>query len=104
MNMNKIYDKLRKCTGFEWDNYNINKNWEKHRVSPVESEQTFFNNTLFVADDIKHSESEIRYYALGKTDRNRKLFISFTIRNNKIRVISSRDMSKKERENYEKYK
>ncbi|MEJ2627668.1 MAG: BrnT family toxin [bacterium] len=102
--MDKIYDKLRECTGFEWDNYNISKNWEKHRVSPVESEQTFFNNPLFVADDIKHSKSEIRYYALGKTDRNRKLFISFTIRNNKIRVISSRDMSKKERDNYEKYK
>lgn len=101
--MKNIYETLRECNGFEWDKYNINKNWEKHRVSPIESEQIFFNNPLFVADDIEHSESEIRFYALGKTDRNRKLFISFTIRNKKIRVISSRDMSKKERDNYEKY-
>ncbi|MBN2104193.1 BrnT family toxin [bacterium] len=102
--MKNIYDKLRECTGFEWDKYNIDKNWQKHRVSPVESEQMFFNKPLFVAGDIKHYKSEIRYYALGKKDRNRKLFISFTIRDNKIKVISSRDMSKKERDNYEKYK
>jgi uncharacterized DUF497 family protein len=101
--MNEIYDKLRECTGFEWDKYNINKNWEKHHVSPVESEEIFFNNPIVVAGDIKHSKSEMRYYALGKTARNRKLFISFTIRNSKIRVISSRDMSKKERDDYEKY-
>ena len=101
--MNKIYEKLRECTGFEWDKFNINKNWEKHNVSPIESEQVFFNNPLIVADDIKHSDSEDRYYILGKTDRNRRLFISFTIRKFKIRVISSRDMSRKERENYEKY-
>ena len=101
--MEIIYEKLRKCTGYEWDRHNINKNWKKHHVAPVESEQVFFNNQLIVADDIKHSKSEIRYYALGKTDRNRKLFISFTIRSLKIRVISSRDMSKKERDNYERY-
>jgi uncharacterized DUF497 family protein len=101
--MNEIYDKLRECTGFEWDKYNINKNWEKHHVTPVESEEVFFNNPVIVAGDIEHSKSEIRYYALGKTAQNRKLFISFTIRNSKIRIISSRDMSKKERDNYEKY-
>lgn len=101
--MNEIYIKLRECIGFDWDKHNINKNWEKHHVTPVESEQIFFNNPLIVADDIKHSKSETRYYALGKTDRDRKLFISFTIRNSKIRVISARDMSRKERNNYEQY-
>jgi len=102
--MDKIYNIIRECTGFNWDKYNINKNWEKHNVAPVESEQVFFNNPLIIAVDIKHTIVENRYYALGKTDRGRKLFIAFTIRNSKIRVISSRDMSKKERDEYEKHK
>ncbi|MDZ7724606.1 MAG: BrnT family toxin [candidate division KSB1 bacterium] len=80
----------------------MHKNWEKHKVTPVESEQIFFNKTLLVAYDVKHSKSELRYYALGVTDTNRYLFIAFTIRNNLIRVISSRDMSKKERKTYER--
>ncbi len=101
--MDKIYKILRECIGFEWDEYNIKKNWEKHNVSPVESEQIFFNKPLIIAADIKHTKSETRYYALGKTDRDRKLFIAFTIRKLKIRVISSRDMSRKEREDYEKH-
>ena len=100
--MEEIHQILRDCTGFEWDKYNINKNWEKHHVAPVESEQVFFNNPLLIAADVKHSEAETRYFALGKTDRNRKLFIAFTIKELKIRVISSRDMSKKERAEYER--
>ncbi|MBD3385324.1 BrnT family toxin [candidate division KSB1 bacterium] len=101
--MDKIYDIIRDCTGFNWDKYNINKNWEKHNVTPVESEQVFFNNPFIITADIKHTKVESRYYALGKTDRGRKLFIAFTIRNSKIRVISSRDMSKKERDEYEQH-
>lgn len=101
--MDDIYGILRECIGFEWDEYNIKKNWEKHNVSPLESEQIFFNKPLILAADIKHAKSETRYYALGKTDRDRKLFIAFTIRKLKIRVISSRDMSRKEREDYEKH-
>ncbi|HHS13282.1 MAG TPA: BrnT family toxin [bacterium] len=102
--MNDIYNALRACTGFEWDKHNIYKNWEKHRVTPTESEQVFFNQPLILADDAMHSGAEIRFYALGSSDRSRRLFISFTIRNLKIRVISSREMSKKEREEYEKHR
>ncbi len=98
----KPIELLNDCVGFEWDSNNINKNWDKHRVTPTESEQLFFNKPLFIADDIKHTEKELRFYALGKTDSNRFLFIAFTIRNKKIRVISSRDMNKKERRIYEK--
>ncbi len=101
--MNTIYKALQDCIGFEWDKTNIKKIWEKHHVSPIESEQIFFKKPLFIAADIKHSEEEKRYYALGCTDRGRKLFIVFTIRKKRIRVISSRDMSKKERKEYEKY-
>lgn len=95
-------DILQECTGFEWDENNIQKNLEKHNVTPVETEEIFFNKPLLVAPDIEHSHSEVRYFALGVTDSGRYLFIAFTIRNRRIRVISSRDMSRKERRKYEK--
>lgn len=94
-------DKLLGCTGFEWDQENIEKNWLKHKVSPVECEQVFFNQAL-VAEDLKRSQREKRYYALGLTDDKRLLFVAFTIRENLIRVVSARDMSRKERKKYEK--
>jgi hypothetical protein len=96
-----IYKTLQECTGFEWDQHNIKKNWDKHKVAPVETEQVFFNKALIVVDDPKHSKQEKRFYALGRTDQNRNLFIAFTIRGEKIRIISSRDMNKKERRIYE---
>jgi hypothetical protein len=98
------YKKLQECTGFQWDKHNIQKNWEKHKVSPAESEQAFFNKPLIVAKDVNHSQEEERFYALGKTDQGRRLFIAFTVRRMFIRVISSRDMNKKERRIYEKRK
>ena len=97
--MNNI-DKLFNCKGFNWDRGNVEKNWRKHRVSLVECEQIFFNKALF-AEDVKHSQPEKRYYALGLTNNKRPLFVAFTIRRNLIRVISARDMSKKERKIYE---
>jgi uncharacterized DUF497 family protein len=100
---NKL-DILLKCTGFEWDEHNSNKIWIKHRVSPSECEQVFFNIPLIISDDTEHSVLENRYYALGCTDEKRNLFIVFTIRNLKIRVISARDMNRKERKEYESHK
>ncbi len=87
--------------GFDWDDANLTKNWEKHRVAPWECEQVFFNLPLVVADDPVHSVTEVRYYVLGQTDASRQLFLVFTIRKQKIRVISARDMSSKERRTYE---
>ena len=78
----------------------MSKNWSKHRVSMSECEEIFFNQPLIVADDEKHSGDEKRFYALGKTDRGKRLFIVFTLRDNKIRIISARGMSKKERSIY----
>ena len=100
----KIIRIVQECTGFQWDRHNIQKNLEKHNVSPVESEQAFFNRPLIVVEDVQHSQYEERFYALGKTDQDRRLFIAFTIRKKLIRVISSRDMNKKERKIYEKGK
>jgi len=86
--------------GFEWDEANVEKNWLAHRVSPGEAEQVFFNKPLLVADDPAHSQGEKRYYILGQTDLGRLLFVAFTVRTKSIRVISARDMSRKERTAY----
>lgn len=83
--------------GFEWDAANLLKNWEKHRVSASECEQVFFNRPLVAASSDRKSQVEDRHYALGITDAGRRLFIVFTVRNRKIRVISARDMSRRER-------
>ena len=96
-------DVLSGCTGFEWDERNTGKNWQKHRVTPSECEEMFFNRPLVVADDIKHSEKENRFYALGHADSGRMLFVVFTVRQNLIRVVSARDMSQKERKVYESH-
>jgi uncharacterized DUF497 family protein len=95
-------DILRKCTGFEWDEGNLLKNWGKHRVSASECEQVFFNRPLVSLPDRAHSQVEPRFYALGQTDAARYLFIAFTVRNDLIRVISARDMSRRERKVFEK--
>lgn len=90
-------DWINTVEGFDWDEGNRDKNWLKHQVTNRECEELFFNLPLMVTDDEKHSQSEKRWYALGKTNNGRQLFISFTVRGNLIRVISARDMSRKER-------
>lgn len=87
--------------GFEWDEGNLLKNREKHRVSASGCEQVFFNRPLVAGLDEAHSEKETRLYALGITDAGRRLFLVFTVRESKIRVISARDMSRQERKVYE---
>ncbi len=96
-----IYQGLTECEGFEWDEGNILKSWERHKVTASECEQIFFNKPLIAAQDIEHSQKELLYFALGHTDAGRHLFIVFTLRKNLIRVISARDMNRKERRLYE---
>ncbi len=93
-------ERLRHCNGFQWDKGNADKNWERHRVSRSEAEEVFFNQPLIVAEDDLHSTAEDRYFALGRTNRGRLLFTVFVIRARRIRVISTRDMTKREREVY----
>ena len=83
--------------GFEWDEGNLTKNWDSHQVSSSECEEAFLNVPLLLADDVKHSVDEARYYALGQTDGGRPLFIAFAVRGTRIRVVSARPMSGKER-------
>lgn len=94
---------LNTITGFDWDQGNTRKSIEKHNVSQLEAEQVFFNRPLLLLHDTKHSQEEARYHALGKTDLERMLHITFTLRNNEalIRVISARNMHRKERAYYE---
>jgi len=89
-------------TGFDWDPGNERKN-DKHSVSQAEAEQVYFNQPLLILADEKHSKNEPRYHALGKTDAQRTLHITFTLRQEEtlIRVISARDMHRKERAVYE---
>lgn len=94
---------LTKITGFDWNDGNARKSAEKHEVSMAEAEQVFFNDPLLLLEDVKHSQRENRNHVLGKTDDGRLLHITFTLRHagEKIRVISARDMHRKERKIYE---
>jgi uncharacterized protein len=97
-------DPLRGCTGFDWDDGNLGKNWELHRVPFWEAEEIFFNEPLVNMTDQEHSKQEARYMALGQTDSGRLLFISFTVRRSLVRVISARDMTRREVRTYEQSK
>ena len=93
-------DPLAECTGFDWDQGNAEKVWVRHQVSPGECEEAFFNEPFLVAKDEEHSQREPRYYALGQTDAGRALFLVFAIRGELVRVITARDMSRRERREY----
>jgi uncharacterized protein len=95
-----IQDRLAAATGFDWDPGNREKNWLGHDVTNTECEQVFFNERLVVFSDAKHSQDEDRFYALGRTSADRRLFVVFTMRGTLVRVISARDMSRKERTLY----
>lgn len=83
--------------GFDWDSGKTDKNWSKHHVHSSECEEVFFNESYYVTEDAGHSKTEQRFYLLGVTNAGRHLFVVFIIRNNRIRIISARDMSRKER-------
>jgi hypothetical protein len=88
-----------RIVGFDWDKGNARKSIDKHSVTQAEAEQAFFNEPSLLLSDTKHSQREPRYHVLSKTDAGRLLHISFTLRavGTLIRVISARDMHRKER-------
>jgi uncharacterized protein len=94
---------LPEFEGFDWDKGNLEKNLKKHKVTSQEAEELFASDPFLIRRDDYHSnETEERLQALGKTKAGRKLFIAFTLRNNKVRVISVRDMTPQEEQAYEK--
>ena len=94
---------LGRIEGFDWDEGNARKSVEKHDVSQGEAEQIFFNDPLLIVEDVGHSVRELRLHALGRTDAERLLHVTFTLRSDGrlIRVISARPMHRKERVRYE---
>src|SRR4030043_2109146 len=97
--MPRVLNKLR-LIKFDWNKHNKHKNWDKHKVDFREVEEIFLNRPIKTLYDIKHSQKEDRFIAFGRRNKNRKLLVVFTIRKNKIRIISARDMSRKERKTY----
>ena len=90
--------------GFDWDFANVHKSLKRHNVSTVECEQVFFNEPFLIYEDAEHSINELRYYSLGVTNQYRHLTIIFTIREQKIRPLSARPMTKNEVKSYENIK
>jgi hypothetical protein len=84
-------------TGFDWDAGNVEKNWRRHHVSRGECEEVFFSHPLVLVPAVVRTTVEPRYYALGRSVTGRSLFIVFTRRGDRLRVISARDMSRRER-------
>ncbi|MEK7521695.1 MAG: BrnT family toxin [Patescibacteria group bacterium] len=97
-----VKKKLEEAIEFVWDKGNVDKNFVKHRVSNEESEEVFFDKRKVAFPDIIHSGKEERFIILGKTKKERVLFVAYTKRGNKIRVISARDINRKEKSLYEK--
>jgi uncharacterized DUF497 family protein len=91
---------LGEFTGFDWDDGNRGKNWWLHDVSDTECEQVFFNQPLLTMSDEEHADGEARYLTLGRTDQGRRLAVIFTTRQDRLRVISAREMTKRERKLY----
>lgn len=89
---------------FEWDRWNVNKIYHKHGITPKEAEEAFINEGSYFFSDIRHSQKEERFILLGKTSEKKNLFIVFTLRGQKVRIISARRMHGKEVESYEKAK
>jgi uncharacterized DUF497 family protein len=87
---------FEKFAGFQWDQGNSNKNLLKHHVEDWECEQVFFNESLIILDDPKHSLVEKRWAAFGRTDGGRLLVVIFTRRGKLLRIISAREMNRKE--------
>jgi hypothetical protein len=94
-------ERLARCTGFDWDSGNAPKHLERHRVTTGECEQVFFQEPLLIAADLKHSRAEERWAAWGRTAEGRALTIVFTLRGERIRPLSARDMNRRERRLYE---
>jgi len=93
---------LKKPLKFEWDKGNEGKNFLKHKVTGEECEEVFFDANKKILKDVLHSNNENRFIIIGQSKIKRLLFVAFTFRKNKIRIISARDLNKKERKLYEK--
>ena len=100
--MADLADLTARLVGFDWASGNADESSDRHAVSRAEAEAVFFNRPVLLTEDAKHSARERRYMVLGRTNDERLLSVIFTIRQDRIRVISARPMSRKERSHYVK--
>ena len=99
-----MYMTRRDVVEFEWDKGNIDKNYRKHGISPNEAEEVFLDEWVAIKPDFTHSRGEDRFIAIGTSSTKQILFIIFTLRNSRVRIISARVANKKERSIYENEK
>lgn len=88
---------LKRILGFEWDKWNLDKSYKKHGITPNETEEVFLDEDVQIKKDVNHQQQEKRFIAIGKTTEDKLLFVVFTIRIDKIRIISGRMANKKEK-------
>ena len=86
---------------FEWDKNKAEKNYKKHGVTFEEAATIFGDPLAITYDDPDHSVIENRCITFGISRLNRPLIVSHTERSGKMRIISARIMTKKERNIYE---
>ncbi len=86
---------------FDWDSGNTGKN-KKHGIEDTESEEAFWDADKIVFIDRAHSAAEKKFILLGKTKLEKLLYVVFTVRKKKIRIISARRINKRESNLYEK--
>jgi uncharacterized DUF497 family protein len=89
---------------FEWDGKKAVSNEEKHGVTFEEAISVFFDKDSLTIDDPAHSEQELRLITLGGSHSGRLLVVVHTERDERIRIISARMASRKERTQYDSFK
>lgn len=87
---------------FDWDLWNVQKNETKHGVSALEAESCFYDERAPIYEDLLHATPrEVRYILYGRSMEGRVLMVGFTIRRGRVRTITARPASRKERRLYE---
>jgi uncharacterized DUF497 family protein len=95
-----VFNLIAQCAGFQWDEGNLQKVLRRHHVSKEECEHVLLRHSFYAEVNETHSTTEPRYCVMGRTASRRYLYVTFTIRGDLIRVISARDMSRRERRIY----
>jgi len=96
-----MYMTRRDVVKFEWDKGNIDKNYQKHGITPNEAEEVFLDERALTFDDVTHSFGEKRFDMIGMTSGGAMVFLVFTMRGRNVRIISARLANNKERRLYE---
>ena len=86
---------------FEWDEFKAQTNLKKHKLSFTEAVEVFGDEHSVCVADPDHSYDEERYLLFGVSSSKKYIVVSFTERENKIRIISARRMTARERKAYE---